>query len=80
MRKSKRIKNNKVKQYRRLSGVAFDIFQFEFSSVSAFVVDSFRTFVESVCAITQIRTILLSKKASTIHYTQNGIRNIQQLR
>ena len=34
-------------QYRRLSSIVFDIFQFEFNPVSAFV-DDFRTFVESV--------------------------------
>ena len=36
-----------MKRYRRLKDVTFNIFEFEFSPVSAFV-DDFRTFVVSV--------------------------------
>ena len=39
-----------MKRYRLLKGVAFNIFRFEFSPVSAFV-DDFRTLVESVGTI-----------------------------
>ena len=43
---------------RRLSGVALDIFLFEFSSVSTFV-DDFRTFVEGVGTVRNQNLVFL---------------------
>ena len=77
----KRIKNNRVKRYRRLSGVVFDIFQFIFSPVSTFV-DDFRKFIESVGTVRNYNLVFLflAELAYAVSTTEGwGVANYFQM-
>ena len=65
-----------MKRYRRLKDVTFNIFEFEFSPVSAFV-DDFRTFVVSVDTVRNQNLVFffqaeLAYAVSTNYWLRHG--------